>query len=705
MGSHRFDDVRNRKSNKRLVRETHTEKPRKTEEEEGKGSTGWEQGMQPEGGALPTPRSLDLRSPSSSCLFCSFLLFFSNEYPKLFAMLWKRLTDVEHVMHVQKALILVEYLLRYGSERFITDAKRRARDVAALQRYKHYDENNQDDAKEARAKAKHVHELLSDERVLQEERSKASKLRENMRGFGSEYGHGGAEYGRSSQYGGGGRERYGDDEDRYGGRGDGGDRYGDRERADRDEQRAPAPRQQRQQQQQQHEEDPYESQAAAKKSSPPAAAADDEEAAEKERKRKKKERKERERAAEAAAAAASGAQAEAPRKSKSRGDENGEDPFSSSVIPAGLAAGGGGSAAATAEAEKKKKKKEKEKEKAAAPPANSAAQQYAAVASQQQQRPPPVQASSDVDLSAFADSNRSSAQPGRAGSDFDFLSGTGAHAPGSSDLVNMFQHTTIGESGPTIWDQHQQHREGASGSDSFGFDEPAAAAPTSGSSGTKKDTWASDLFNVDNIKGVAPAQQKKDSVVSGGVSMAMMKTMNPNQVPTPKKANQSNGSGGFAGGFGAPPTGPYGAPPPALGPGMGYPGAGVHPMARGGYPGPAAAGGFPGPAPQAGFGAPYGAPQQGYGAPMGYGAPAGYPGAGAPGYGVPGGYGAAAGGFPGGAPQGYGAPGGFPAAAARGGRAPAAPLDPFASLTAGRMGAPAAAQKSDPFFNVSAGRR
>lgn len=51
-------------------------------------------------------------------------------------MLWKRLTDVEHVMHVQKALIVVEYLLRYGSERFINDAKRRSRDIAALQKYK-----------------------------------------------------------------------------------------------------------------------------------------------------------------------------------------------------------------------------------------------------------------------------------------------------------------------------------------------------------------------------------------------------------------------------------------------------------------------------------------------------------------------------------------------------------------------------------------
>jgi hypothetical protein len=91
----------------------------------------------------------------AALLVCIRFRLFSQDYPKLFAMLWKRLTDVEHVMHVQKALILVEYLLRYGSERFINDAKRRSRDIAALQKYKHYDENNQDDAKEGQCTSPH----------------------------------------------------------------------------------------------------------------------------------------------------------------------------------------------------------------------------------------------------------------------------------------------------------------------------------------------------------------------------------------------------------------------------------------------------------------------------------------------------------------------------------------------------------------------
>ena len=72
----------------------------------------------------------------------------SHDYPKLLAMVWKRVTDVQHVMHVQKALILIEYLLRNGSQRFVEDCKARSRDIAKLTRYKHYDSNNQDDAKD-----------------------------------------------------------------------------------------------------------------------------------------------------------------------------------------------------------------------------------------------------------------------------------------------------------------------------------------------------------------------------------------------------------------------------------------------------------------------------------------------------------------------------------------------------------------------------
>lgn len=55
-----------------------------------------------------------------------------EQYPHLFAMLWKRLNDQEHYLHVQKALLLVDYLLRNGSEKFVKDAKRRKDGIDAV---------------------------------------------------------------------------------------------------------------------------------------------------------------------------------------------------------------------------------------------------------------------------------------------------------------------------------------------------------------------------------------------------------------------------------------------------------------------------------------------------------------------------------------------------------------------------------------------
>jgi ENTH domain len=120
-----------------------------------------------------------------------------DEYSLLFKMVWKRLNDRDHVMHVQKALILTDYLLRNGAERFINDAKRRARDISALQKYKQYDANNRDVGGEVRAKAKSVYELLTNDAKLAEERARAQAIRDvKLSGMGSDgYGPGMSEVG------------------------------------------------------------------------------------------------------------------------------------------------------------------------------------------------------------------------------------------------------------------------------------------------------------------------------------------------------------------------------------------------------------------------------------------------------------------------------------------------------------------------------
>jgi hypothetical protein len=98
-----------------------------------------------------------------------------SDYSKLFAMLWKRLNDVDYNTHVYKALYLLEYLLKHGSPRLVADVSRRSRDIAALVKYKHYDVNNVDDSKETRLKAKAIYELILDQSALDQLRQKLNK--------------------------------------------------------------------------------------------------------------------------------------------------------------------------------------------------------------------------------------------------------------------------------------------------------------------------------------------------------------------------------------------------------------------------------------------------------------------------------------------------------------------------------------------------
>lgn len=99
------------------------------------------------------------------------------QYPKLFQILWKRLRDYQIHMHVQKALLLTEHLVRNGSDRFIRDARARADDVSKLRRYKYYNKDNEDIAADVRKKAKEVHEMLTNDDKLKAERERSSQLR------------------------------------------------------------------------------------------------------------------------------------------------------------------------------------------------------------------------------------------------------------------------------------------------------------------------------------------------------------------------------------------------------------------------------------------------------------------------------------------------------------------------------------------------
>jgi len=102
-----------------------------------------------------------------------------KEYNKLFAMLWKRLKDEGNVLHVQKAMILIEYLLRNGSDRFIRDVKDRVDDIDRLRSYKTRSSklNDVDRARQVRRKAAALITLVSDEKRLLRERQTAERIK------------------------------------------------------------------------------------------------------------------------------------------------------------------------------------------------------------------------------------------------------------------------------------------------------------------------------------------------------------------------------------------------------------------------------------------------------------------------------------------------------------------------------------------------
>jgi len=79
----------------------------------------------------------------------------------------------ENRRHVYKALLLVDYLLRNGSEQVIRDCRNNVVQIQTLTEFQHIDENDKDVGLSVRERAKVIVELLHDEKRLRGEREKA----------------------------------------------------------------------------------------------------------------------------------------------------------------------------------------------------------------------------------------------------------------------------------------------------------------------------------------------------------------------------------------------------------------------------------------------------------------------------------------------------------------------------------------------------
>jgi len=105
----------------------------------------------------------------------------SQDFPLIMAVIFKRLNDHgKYWRHVYKSLLLIDYLLRHGSERMIQECRNRIYEVNTLQEFQFIDENDKDHGLSVRERAKLVCELINDDQRLRTEREKA---KENLKKF------------------------------------------------------------------------------------------------------------------------------------------------------------------------------------------------------------------------------------------------------------------------------------------------------------------------------------------------------------------------------------------------------------------------------------------------------------------------------------------------------------------------------------------
>ncbi|CAO3619578.1 unnamed protein product [Cunninghamella echinulata] len=120
---------------------------------------------------------------------------------------YKRFTEKEASQwrQIYKALVLLEYLVKNGSERVVDDARSHISMVKILRNFHYIDEKGKDQGINIRNRAKELADLLSSTEKIKAERKKAKQNRNKYTGVGSESVHGGLSSGGGFSSGGGSR--------------------------------------------------------------------------------------------------------------------------------------------------------------------------------------------------------------------------------------------------------------------------------------------------------------------------------------------------------------------------------------------------------------------------------------------------------------------------------------------------------------------
>lgn len=129
--------------------------------------------------------------PSSLMSEIADLTFNVVAFTEVMGMIWKRLNDHgKNWRHVYKALTLMDYLIKTGSERVAQECRENIYSVQTLRDFQYIDRDGRDQGVNVREKAKHLVALLRDEEKLKKERSQALKTKTRMAGVTSGLGSG-----------------------------------------------------------------------------------------------------------------------------------------------------------------------------------------------------------------------------------------------------------------------------------------------------------------------------------------------------------------------------------------------------------------------------------------------------------------------------------------------------------------------------------
>lgn len=134
--------------------------------------------------------SNDPWGPSSSLMTeIADLTFNVVALTEVMGMIWKRLNDHgKNWRHVYKALTLLDYLIKTGSERVSKECQENMYTIQTLRDFQYIDRDGRDQGVNVREKSRQLVALLKDEEKLKKERSQALKTKTRMAGVSSSLG-------------------------------------------------------------------------------------------------------------------------------------------------------------------------------------------------------------------------------------------------------------------------------------------------------------------------------------------------------------------------------------------------------------------------------------------------------------------------------------------------------------------------------------